>query len=76
MNLIFLAIFIGLFGAAASITQVGSFKELAESLFNEFDVELLWRVASGRLSEKYGEEFFDFDCYIRQFVREGKIVVI
>lgn len=35
---------------------------------------MLWRIATGRLAEKYGEEFFDFDCYIRQFVREdGKL---
>ena len=71
VNLTFLGVLLALIGLVTNTERVTSFSELAQSHCDNFDVEMLWRVASGRLSEKYGEQFFDFDCYIRQFVREG-----
>ena len=71
-NLTFFGVLLALIGLVMSTERVSSFSELAQSHCDNFDVEMLWRIASGRLSEKYGEQFFDFDCYVRQFVREGK----
>ena len=66
-----LVITLAFLASAISLERLSSFKELAESHCKSFDVELFWRISSGLVSEKYGEDFFEYDCYIRQFVREG-----
>jgi hypothetical protein len=53
------------------IKTVRNYEELAEHHCSKYPIELIWRVASGFVSEKYGEEFFDYDCYIRHFIRKG-----
>lgn len=58
-----------------SIKTVTSFQELGEHHCQQFPIELLWRIATGSISEKYGEKYFDFDCYVRQFVRRDGLVI-
>lgn len=57
--------------SVSSITTVSSFKELAGVHCQHFPVDLLYRLSTGRLSELYGKDFRDIDCYIRQFVNKG-----
>ena len=66
-----LVILLALLCAVKTITTVSSFKELAAVHCKNFPVELLHRLSTGRLSEQYGKDFRDIDCYIRQFVNKG-----
>lgn len=65
-------VFIALIYSATCITTVSSFKELATAHCKSFPIDLLYRLSSGRLSELYGKDFRDIDCYIRQFVNKGR----
>ena len=53
------------------IEKVSSFEEMASLHCNSFPVELLYRLSTGQLSEIYGPDYFDIDCYVRQFVNKG-----
>ncbi len=69
--LLLLTIGVCLLHTVQPIKIVNSFEELGRHHCTLFPIETLWRIASGNISDKYGEQYFDFDCYIRQFVREG-----
>jgi len=43
---------------------------LAESHCKKFPIEILYRLSSGTLAEKYGPKYADIDCYVHQFVNE------
>ena len=64
-------IFIALVYSVTAITTVSSFEELARAHCKAFPIDLLYRLSTGRLSEIYGKDFRDIDCYIRQFVNKG-----
>jgi hypothetical protein len=64
-------IIVGLVYSVAAITTVSTFEELAAAHCRSFPIELLYRLSTGRLSEIYGKDFRDIDCYIRQFVNKG-----
>lgn len=65
-------VFIALIISVTAITTVSSFEELANAHCKSFPIDLLYRLSTGRLSEIYGKDFRDIDCYIRQFVNKGK----
>ena len=74
MNLKITTIFIviiALIYSVTGITTVSSFEELARAHCKSFPIDLLYRLSTGRLSEIYGKDFRDIDCYIRQFVNKG-----
>lgn len=57
--------------SASEPIQVDGFKGLAEAHCKQFPIELIWRMATGRISEIYGPRFKEFDGYIRKHVGYG-----
>ena len=70
---LFLGLCLVVLGSSEDTKTVSSWKELGELHCQQFPIDVILRVATGTLSEQYGEEYFDYDCYVRQFIREGMI---
>lgn len=54
-----------------SSTPIYGYSGLAVHHCKNFDVESVWRLATGRLSEIHGPRFKEYDAYIRSFVGYG-----
>lgn len=57
--------------AANEPVHVQGFEGLAQEHCKRFPVELIWRLATGRISELYGPRFKELDGYIRQYIGYG-----
>lgn len=65
-----LAVIVVCVGLNIGLPTLHSFEELAKHHCQGFDVEMMYRLASGTLAEKYGMKYASLDCYIRQFVNK------